>query len=701
MARTVNFDAVLRIGGALSSTFRGALNSTGGMFKNLSGEIRKAKAEQRSLMQQMAQMSRQGPAQVGSLVTRYQQLTTQISNAQKAQDRLNRAMASQERINARAASVAKAGGMASSAGRSMLQAAVPSMQEARSYELETGKMAGLGMGTHVNTSLLAFAKNKSAYGVSQTHKAELARDVLSIVADEHHAEDMLSTVYDMSFGNRAVFGQEQGGANERQMIDLIRVAENRGAVSSPEKFRSEANLIQKVISATGGRVNASDWMQYLTRGGIAAASMPSKNMYAWMEPLVQAMGGDTAGTAHMSLYNGLYQGRTTKRAARNLEKLGLIADPSKVHHDKSGQLSFMDPGALKGAQLFKDNLVQWARDILLPTLKAQGITDPGQINDAIGMIVSNRTGANMLAEIVRLMPTIEKAAARNQGAMDVDQLAALGKTLTTGKELEAEAKYHDAKLEMGKQVLPIYTLAINKATEAMQWMTKEMGENSNYTKAFALGVTGLGAGLSVLGPVLTGTSALMNIYAAAQLRVAAAGVQASLGTTAMGAAAATTGRTLLGVIGTGLKFLGVVGLIAGAAYTVYDNWSMLTRVFGRLWDNLKSGAAECFDWMANKLFGVQNAWAKTKAVFGSTDDLKQAQAEARYKMTQASAPVNPNLPKFANPAFGGRDSWVPGTVNNTFNVTQLPGESGEAFAKRTVNLATANAAPKSSAAMHD
>ena len=89
----------------------------------------------------------------------------------------------------------------------------------------------------------------------------------------------------------------------------------------------------------------------------------------------------------MSAYQNIYQGRTTKRAANNLMELGLIADQSKVSHDKAGQVSFLNPGALKGADLFKKDQFEWLEKVLLPALAQKGITSRDQVHDAIGSIL--------------------------------------------------------------------------------------------------------------------------------------------------------------------------------------------------------------------------------------------------------------------------------------------------------------------------
>ncbi|MFP3675093.1 hypothetical protein SB724_19965, partial [Bacillus sp. SIMBA_031] len=86
----------------------------------------------------------------------------------------------------------------------------------------------------------------------------------------------------------------------------------------------EANMVQKVITATGARVGGDQWQEFIKTGGTAAKLMRSDAFYYQMEPLIQEMGGDTVGSAVMSGYQNLIEGRTTVRATRKLMSLGLL-----------------------------------------------------------------------------------------------------------------------------------------------------------------------------------------------------------------------------------------------------------------------------------------------------------------------------------------------------------------------------------------
>ena len=229
------------------------------------------------------------------------------------------------------------------------------------------------------------------YGTSMNDNLGLMLDATTAFADVHHAEMVMPAMAKMKFANKAMFGEEQGGDNERKFMDMLKVIEARNGLSSKEEFTKQADMVQRVITATGGRVDSTQWLDFVKRGGIAAKGLSSEAMYYQLEPIVQIMGGASAGVATMSAYQNLYQGRTTKRAAQNLQRFGLIGDESKVKHDKAGQVSFLDPGALKGSDLFRTNQFEWMEKVLLPALAAKGVTSEDQVNDAIAVSYTHLT----------------------------------------------------------------------------------------------------------------------------------------------------------------------------------------------------------------------------------------------------------------------------------------------------------------------
>jgi hypothetical protein len=497
-----------------------------------------------------------------------------------------------DKIRARAGNLAAAGAGASVAGMATGAPIWKGIGESKHYELEKARIGALGLGDAATQESIAFARQMKAYGVSQVDKAELMRDALSVFADAHHAEMVLPTLAKMKFANKAVFGQAQGEDNERMFLDLLKVVELRGGLSSPEEFRKQADMIQRVITATGGRVQSDQWLQVIKRGGLAAKGMESESFFYALEPLVQEMGGNTVGTAMMSAYQNLYQGKTTKRTLGNLDRLGLIADRSKVKEDKAGQVSFMDPGALKGADVFRKSQFEWLETVLLPTLAEKGITGRDQVLDAIGGIFSNRTASNLMAQMYLQRDQIHKNMRLNKGADSIDQLDARAKALPQGKEAETLAKVHDLQKEIGEKVLPLYASALEWVAKAADGVVKFMQENPGLARAMAIGVGTLAAALLILGPIMLSIASVLGPYAMLVLIMGkVGGVGGMLSGVLQGLATAFTWvMRAVGLLGRAL-LMNPIGLavtaIAVAAYLIYEYWEPIKGFFLGLWNQVK------------------------------------------------------------------------------------------------------------------
>ena len=529
-----------------------------------------------------------------------------------------------DRIRTRAGNLTSAGAHASVAGVATAAPIWKGLSESKHYELEKTSMGALGLGDAAAKESIEFAKQMKAYGVSQVDKAELMRDALSMFADAHHAEMVLPTLAKMKFANKAVFGQAQGADNERMFMDLLKVIELRGGLASEEEFRKQADMVQRVITATGGRVQADEWLNVIKRGGLAAKGVDSEAFFYTLEPLVQEMGGNTVGTAMMSAYQNLYQGKTTKRTLGNLDRFGLIADRSKVKEDKAGQVSFMDPGALKGADIFRKDQFAWLEQVLLPTLKEKGITEKDQVLDAIGSIFSNRTASGLMSQMYLQRDQIHKNMRLNKGAAGIDQLDAAAKGLPQGKELEMLAKVHDLQKEIGEKVMPLYARALEWVANAADRVTKFMQENPGVAKAMAVGVGVLAATLLTIGPILLTIASVLWPLAKLRTIFAALTGGARLGAGAMRLLASGfnllmrcvggVGKVLMwiGRLALGNPLLAVIAIIAAGAIYVWQNWETIGPKLAALWQAIKDAFGRAWDWIKEKASGIADWFTSTK-----------------------------------------------------------------------------------------
>ncbi|MFC4519077.1 phage tail tape measure protein [Cupriavidus pinatubonensis] len=532
---------------------------------------------QRELRQQLAGANEQ-------LAAQQQRLATVAAQ----QRRVDAARQHAGRIQATAGRLAVAGAGATAAGLAVGRPLYTGLGEAKHDALESTRLRALGLGEQVSQDAIKFAAGMKTYGTSTVENLALMRDALSVFADEHHAEMVTPTLAKMKFSSAAVFGAEDGAENERKFMDMLKVIEMRGGLSSETAFREQADMVQRVITATGGRVGPDEWLNLIKTGGIAAKGIDDKAFYYQLEPLVQEMGGNRVGTAMMSAYANVYQGKTTKRAAQNLDALGLIADPSKVMHDKAGQISQLGVGALAGSELFRHNQFEWMEKILLPKLTEKGITEKNQVLDTIGGIFSNRTAANLFSQMYLQRDQIHKNAGLNAKADGIDGLYERAKGMPQGKELETMAKVHDLQRELGLKIMPLYARALEMATGAAERLTHFMQEHPGLAKAMAVAVGVLAASLLVLGPLLLAIASVLGPYAMLHILLAKIGVSGGVLSVVMRGLAGSFNLVMM-VVGTlgRLLLLNPIGLavtaIGVAAYLLVKYWEPIKGFFTGLW----------------------------------------------------------------------------------------------------------------------
>lgn len=600
MASNKKLHASIVLGGSISSSLKTAFGSAEGGLKKIGTQITALTKRQDLLSKSIQTFGRQG-RNVERMREEYASITRQVDRLTAAQTRLNNAVKQHAKLTAVAGKLQSAGGYMTGAGVAGLTGAYAfGIREAKAYQSELARLRNLGMGSAVNGQAVQFSRNLNSFGTSRTENLTLMRDALSVFGDLDHAKMALPIMARMKFGNEALYGGDEGGENEQKFMNMLKVIELRGGTKSESAFNQQANMVQQVLSATGGRVGPDEWRDLIATGGLAAKSMRNDAFYYQLEPLVQEMGGHRVGTALMSAYNNLYQGHTTKRALQNLNRLGLIADKSKVKHDKSGQISFIDPGALKGANLFRQSQFEWMKQVLIPTLASKGLTTKDQVLDAIGSIFTNRNAANLMATMYLQQQQIEKDERLSRGAANIDQMAKEGEGTAAGRELRARARFHDAELAFGKAMIPIYTTLLDKGAAVLERLTKVMETHPRLAKLIAVGFVGIAGTLAVLGPILIGIGGLLSSYAGYTLLAAKFG-----GTWTMVGRVFTTLLTPIRMLGNAVLWLGraifvaivenpigaaitaAVIVLAGAAYEIYRHWGGFKAFFVKLWADVK------------------------------------------------------------------------------------------------------------------
>ncbi|WP_321815698.1 MULTISPECIES: hypothetical protein [unclassified Paraburkholderia] len=506
--------------------------------------------------------------------------------------RVANARKSMQTMQGVAGSMAVAGYAAKATGTHILGDMHESIDQAKKVQNERGRIGALGLGDEATKDAEKYARAMKMIGVSTSDNMTLMRDSMSIFADEHHAQMAMPVLAKMKFANEAMFGGEEGHENEEKFMNMLKVIELRGGTKDEATFKGEADKVQKVLSATGGRVGGDEWRNFIQTGKTAAKQMRQDAFYYQMEPLIQEMGGHAAGTGVAAAYSNLMQGKTTVRAAKRMVELGIV-DRKNVEFNKIGNVSRIKPGALIESELYKASPFEWMEKVLLPKLKAKGITDQSKILDEFGTIMTNGNGANLFATMYLQRAQIHKSEKLNQGAYGIDQLHSLAKKQTEGRELDAMAKMRDLQLEIGEHVAPLYNAALDKIRITLGALIDLAHKHSTTAKIILTVAAALAAVLVVAGTLTIALAGVLGPLAVVKFSMQMLGMQGGLLVRALG-----MGASAFRMLGTAIMFMGrmllmnPIGLaitaIALGAYLIYRYWEPFKAFFRGIWTEIRT-----------------------------------------------------------------------------------------------------------------
>lgn len=477
-------------------------------------------------------------------------------------------------VEARLASIKRlglVGGAMAGVGFGALALLKGPIEEAKKFEQEVARFGSLGFGEKVNSEAVKFAKGMQVFGTSARDNMTMVSDAMAVFKDLQHAEFAAPLMAKMKFANEAVFGMK-GGEHSSKFMDMLKVIEFRGGLSSEKEFDTQANFVQQVISGSRNRVDATHLLSALKTGGVALSRRSNEQFYLGAEPLIQEFGGQRYGTGAMSVYQNLVQARGTVTAQQELYRLGLL-DPKMVQFNSLGHLKKALPGAFKGSGILEsEGELALLEKVLLPAFAAKGITSDEGIVRELGMIIGNRTGSGLMARIFQQRAQIHRQMDANYSAENIDQLSDRAKGTLAGKEVELAAKWRDVLRELGVVVLPIAIRSVEGLTGVFKGATKFAQEFPTLTNGIVIAFGVLAGLVAAGGTIMLAQSA----FSALSLALSAGGGLASMLTAAAGG------------VGSLAASLGKAGLLAGVGLAAYEGATWL-------------GADKLGGWMGRKL----------------------------------------------------------------------------------------------------
>ncbi|OJA88428.1 phage tail tape measure protein [Burkholderia ubonensis] len=474
---------------------------------------------------------------------------------------------------------------------------------AKQAESETLRMRAQG----ASADAVKFARAQQAYGQSTIDNLSLMRESLSALGgDEQHARVAMPMLANMKFANEALFGAEDAKKNVDQFMGMLKVIDLRGGTKNEAAFGAEANIVQKMMTATGGKVSGDEWSNFAESGGDAAKKLRTDAFYYQMQPLIEKLGGKAAGAGLASLYGSAFEGKASGPAAQRLAALGLV-DPKLVEHKKNGAISGLKPGALTGSDTLQASPLEWLEKVLLPKLAAKGITSPDKVKAELAKLFPDKAAGNLLTTMYEQREQIRDTERQSAAADGVDGMKAKGAESTHGRELAALAQLRDLKLEIGERVTPIYNKALDLTATAIGKVVTFMREHRTAANVIVTTLTVLAGLFVVVGTLASAFGTVLGSIAVLRFAMS------------MVSAFNVIGQALLGLgrLALANPLLAVISLIAMAAVYVWQNWDTLGPKFIALWDTIAGAFGAAGDWIAAK-WDATVEWVK--AALGGIGD---------------------------------------------------------------------------------
>ncbi|MCX9039104.1 hypothetical protein NLN82_24105 [Citrobacter portucalensis] len=587
------------------------------------------------------------------------------------QDRLKRAGEQQAKLNAIQGQYKKTmatrdklagtGVTLTATGGATLMALHKPVDEAAQYNHEMMSFQALGVGDSTLKEADKFARGMHVIGSSTTENLKTLKEAHSVLRDFEEAKMVTPELERLQFSTKfmARNGISKDAAEQLgdQAPAVLKIAELRNEINSPEAFKNSLNKTVQAFAASGGMVTPENYLAMLKTGGISAKQMNPQAYYFSMSHIIQQNGGERTGTQLASAYQNMMMGHITQGAAEEQMKLGLL-NRNDVEYGSTGHIKKVRPGALVNNSLYMQDPFSYLMQEIVPRIqkKTPGLNEQ-QMELAIAKLFSNRNGADLFVTMYREQANMRKQITAGNQAYTIEQLVNQGKNSAQGQDIELEARKHDLYLQMGKDILPLYVKALEKTSAAIHKMTTFMIAHPEATKRIMEGAVAFGVLATAAGGAMLALAGILGPMAIIRRSMQTLGVEGlSSIISGLGRGVMWLVRSPFGMLRSALVFIGeavgalslpvtlVVAALAAVGLVIRKYWQPITVFLGGVVDGFKAAAAPImaalaplqplFDWIMGSVKGLWDWFMKLLEPVKLTSDQLDSTASVGKKCGQ-------------------------------------------------------------------
>lgn len=277
-------------------------------------------------------------------------------------------------------------------------------------------------------------------------------------------------------------GKDQGSA-----YTLTRATELMGKLTDPMTHKVDIKLFGDIIDnmskmsiASHGKVTPEEWLNYAKQAGPAAGNLTVEGLYT-TSAIIQAMGGNRAGTAAAAVQRQFAGGVMTKSKAEELTNIGIFK-PGDYEVGKGGHVSFVkDAGKSFVDKLQKDPLNAVVQD-LIPALESHGFKTNEEITKELYKILGTAPEQREIYEIIRGREQIHQERERAMQALPPGAaLTTLGENDPTMVTSAFSTAFKDLLGALGSPLMKDAIPGISALTTALNALSASAAKHENVT----------------------------------------------------------------------------------------------------------------------------------------------------------------------------------------------------------------------------
>jgi hypothetical protein len=212
-------------------------------------------------------------------------------------------------------------------------------------------------------------------------------------------------------------GKDQGSA-----YVLTRATELMGKLTDPVTHQVDMKLFGSIIDnmskmsiASHGKVTPEEWLNYAKQAGPASGNLSVEGLYT-TSAIIQAMGGNRAGTAAAAIQRQFAGGVMTASKAGELEALGIFK-PGDYEVGKGGHVLVKNDAAKAFVDKLQKDPLDAVASELIPALEKHGYTTNEAITKELYRFLGTSPEQREIYEIIRGREQIKQERERAMAAL--------------------------------------------------------------------------------------------------------------------------------------------------------------------------------------------------------------------------------------------------------------------------------------------